>query len=441
MNIKKIILILVILLCIALIILATLLIYGKYQENYEYDPPTNEIKVQVVSTVEKVDVKNNYYTVKSCIEKFYQYLTEVDENDIFMTEEMIQKGEKIYKQAIYAMLDERYIQCRNITVDNVLEIIPRIADSTLIIDNMYVSQKDINMSAYIVYGRIRNNQTNEKTNFEMLVELDMLNRSFKIILQDYINENIGEINEGDSLNLEIPASIEKNSYNTFDYESVTDEDYIVDIFNEFKNNMINDHEIVYEKLNQEYKEKRFETYEKFDNYAVKNIMNSVSMKMTSYKKSIYEGYTQYTCVDQNNNYYIFYVTDIMNYTVILDTYTIDLPEFVAEYNSADDARKVQLNISKVFEAINDGDYNYVYNKLDDTFKQNNFPTLEEFEQYMENTFYDNNSVGYTNYQTSGNLHIYELSITDKDNTENPTVTKNFIMQLLDETDFVMSFNV
>ena len=205
--------------------------------------------------------------------------------------------------------------------------------------------------------------------------------------------------------------------------------------------MMYDNEMVYEKLNQEYREKRFETYEEFDSYAVNNIMNSVSMRIASYQKSEHEGYTQYTCADQNNNYYIFYITDIMNYTLILDTYTIDLPEFVAEYNSADDARKVQLNISKVFEAINDGDYNYVYNKLDDTFKQNNFPTLEEFEQYMENTFYDNNSVGYTNYQTSGNLHIYELSITDKDNTENPTVTKNFIMQLLDETDFVMSFNV
>ena len=90
---------------------------------------------------------------------------------------------------------------------------------------------------------------------------------------------------------------------------------------------------------------------------------------------------------------------------------------------------------------NDKDYNYVYNKLDNTFKQNNFPTLESFQTYITQNLYENNSIAYSNYQTSGNLHIYEISIKNAEDENSATVTKNFIMQLLDGTDFVMSFNV
>ena len=205
--------------------------------------------------------------------------------------------------------------------------------------------------------------------------------------------------------------------------------------------MMYDHEMVYEKLNQEYREKRFETYEEFDSYAVNNIMNSVSMRIASYQKSEHEGYTQYTCADQNNNYYIFYITDIMNYTLILDTYTIDLPEFVEEYNSADDARKVQLNISKVFEAINDGDYRYVYNKLDETFRNNTYGSLENFRVYMEENFYEENDIEYLEFSEEGDTYIYRTRIKNAAEGQSEGKEMTVIMKLLEGTNFVMSFSI
>ena len=345
------------------------------------------------------------------------------------------------KQAILDILDPRYIQYKNITQDNLFEQIQTIEDSTVSIENMYVSEKDRNMAAYIVLGSLRNNMTNEKTDFEILVEVDMLNRTFNIIMQDYIEEYIGSINIGQELPLEVGTSIEKNTYNTFSYQNVSEEIYITDIFNNFKSNMMYDHEKAFTDLNEDYKNKRFTNYEEFNTYAQNNARDSLEMRLERYQITNRDGYTQYTCIDQNNNYYIFYVTGIMQYTVILDTYTLDLPEFIEEYNNATDAEKVILNIQKVFEAINDGDYRYAYNKLDETFKQSNFPTLESFEQYMEDTFYEKNNIGYTTYQTSGNLHIYEIQATDANNSASVPVTKNFIMQLLDGTNFVMSFNV
>ena len=439
---KKMIVVLAIILLIAVVALVIVMVYSNYQEKYNYDPPANDIEVEVISTLEEVNTRNNFYIAKSCVEKFYQYLMNPSNSGEFIVDVEGEEEElNTRKQAILDILDPRYIQYKNITQDNLFEQIQTIEDSTVSIENMYVSEKDRNMAAYIVLGSLRNNMTNEKTDFEILVEVDMLNRTFNIIMQDYIEEHIGSINIGQELPLEVGTSIEKNTYNTFSYQNVSEETYITDIFNDFKSNMMYDHEKAFTDLNEDYKNKRFTNYEEFNTYAQNNARDSLEMRLERYQITNRDGYTQYTCIDQNNNYYIFYVTGIMQYTVILDTYTLDLPEFIEEYNNATDAEKVILNIQKVFEAINDGDYRYAYNKLDETFKQSNFPTLESFEQYMEDTFYEKNNIGYTTYQTSGNLHIYEIQATDANNTESVPVTKNFIMQLLDGTNFVMSFNV
>ena len=131
---------------------------------------------------------------------------------------------------------------------------------------------------------------------------------------------------------------------------------------------------------------------------------------------------------------------VMDFKMILDTYTIDLPQFIEKYNQANDETKVALNLQKVFEAINDEDYNYVYNKLDDTFKQNNFPTLESFEEYVKNNFYSKNTITKANYTMENDMYVYGLNISNADN-ENEFITKEFIVKLEEETDFVMSFNI
>ena len=216
--------------------------------------------------------------------------------------------------------------------------------------------------------------------------------------------------------------------------------YLEDI----KTDMLYNTEAAYEKLNNEYKQAKFPTLESFQEYVEENRDRINSITISSYQRFAREdeqdGY-QLVVIDTNNNYYIFNVTAVMQYDVLLDVYTVDVPMFIEQYNESTDAEKAALNLQKVFSAINNKDYEYVYNKLDSTFRQNNFPTLADFETYAENTFYDNNSVGYTNYQTSGNLHIFELNITDRSNATSSAITKNFIMQLLDGTDFVMSFSV
>ena len=44
----------------------------------------------------------------------------------------------------------------------------------------------------------------------------------------------------------------------------------------------------------------------------------------------------------------------------LDTYTIDLPEFVSKYNISSNEDKVLMNIQKVFDSINDKDLSLIH---------------------------------------------------------------------------------
>ena len=165
------------------------------------------------------------------------------------------------------------------------------------------------------------------------------------------------------------------------------------------------------------------------------------MKLAQYQQTQEDGYTQYILVDQNGKYYIVNETAVMQYTTMLDTYTADLPQFIERYNSSNDAEKAGLNLQKVVDALNNNDYEYVYNKLDETFKTNNFKTLENFEQYIQNNLYTSANVEFSNYQNSGELHMFDATFTDKNNENSNAITKTFIVKLLDGTDFVMSFNV
>ena len=157
-----------------------------------------------------------------------------------------------------------------------------------------------------------------------------------------------------------------------------------------------------------------------------------------YQKSVYNDYTQYVVLDENGRYYIFKESSVMNYSVLLDIYTVELQEFTDKYNSAKGEEKVQYNLQLWFSAINDGDYSYAYSKLDQTYKNNNFPTQTDFENYMKTNFYAQNKLGYTSYEKNGDLYIYKMVITNGENSSQ-TIEKQFVVKLLDGTNFVMSF--
>ena len=74
------------------------------------------------------------------------------------------------------------------------------------------------------------------------------------------------------------------------------------------------------------------------------IKNSTADQRTLRRWYLNNNYTEYTCMDQFENYYIFRENKVMDYSIILDNYTIPTEEFIEKYNSVNEQKKVVLNI-------------------------------------------------------------------------------------------------
>ena len=443
-NLKK----WIIMLIIILIIILAALIYTVYKNRgtilYGIDEQGSEITYELDKSIQQVSVRNNYYIVKNCVNKFYTYYMSIfDINNNYYEEDQstTQEAQKQNTEVIYNMLAKEYINSRNITKDNMLTKLEKINNSIVNVTNIYVSEQTDNIYVYIVQGTLRENTTQQISNFKIMVEVDSLNRTFAVFLQDYINEKYKDLQVGDNIDIGVPTNIQKNENNVYTFKAISDETYAKDLFNQYKETILYNPELLYNNLDKEYKEKRFGTLEKFQIYTKDNKKYIEKNRIDKYKKTAKDDYTQYVCIDQNGNYYIFKETAVMQYSLILDTYTVDLPEFVEKYNNSAENEKVMLNIQRVLEALNSRDYKYVYDKLDNTFKTNYFKTQANFEEYIKKNFYTQNKITYGDYQKNGDVYIYNIQIIDLNNNNSVAKSKKIVMQLKEGTDFVMSFNV
>lgn len=448
MKLKKIIIILIIVLIILLSIVAFLIIHRKnISEKYQATPPTEIPEIEIDSKLKSVNARNDFYKVEQCVNKFYTYYSAIygtQKDNYIMDDEAIASIKQEQEQnvnAVYNMLDNEYINYKGITKDNLSTKLNKIDTSIINITNMYISEKTTNMAVYIAQGTLRNKTTAKISQFQIMLKLDSSNRTFTVFLQDYIAEKYKDLKLGNDIEIKIEKNIEKNGNNTYDFSNISDEKYVTDLFNKYKEEILYNPELAYKHLDEEYKNKRFRTLENFKKYAKNNVRKNVIMSLEKYQKETKDGYTQYVCIDQKGNYYIFKETAVKDYTLILDTYTLDLPEFVQKYTDASEEDKILMNIQKVFDAINAGDYSYVYNKLDNTFKANYFKTEADFEKYIKENLYQNNAISYGKYEKNQETYIYNINIRNEENTESKSINKKIVMQLKTGTDFVFSFNV
>lgn len=152
-----------------------------------------------------------------------------------------------------------------------------------------------------------------------------------------------------------------------------------------------------------------------------------------------DDYTQYICTDYNDNYYVFNVYPDFSYVVMLDTYTLDLPQFIEKYNSASIQEKIVMNIDRFFKALNVKDYNFSYNCLAESFKNNKYNDISKFEKVIAENLFDNNKVEYGQFRNEGETYIYDIIVRNSENSAQ--IKKMQIIIKLDEgTGFKMSFN-
>lgn len=433
-----------ILILVTLLILSVILVY--FLSSNIQESQNNEVgDVGLVedyenNQIEKVTNSINFYTVSNCINQYLDVLNKnnsiyygYDENNQYTK---IISDEEIANN-IYSMLSKEYITKNNIVQSNVWTYVDQVTEKIIFLPiKMNVLERE-NVQIYSVYGIEYTLDNKYIKDAYFIVTLDRNNSTFSIEPLENVYKSIDEI----ELKNNNDIVIESTSYNTFTEARINYEDVAQNYIFSYKTLALVKPEIVYNMLDEEYRNKKFGSLEKFQTYVDNNKQSIQQINLQQYQVNNYDDYLQYVMIDKNGKYYIFNETAIMDFKLYLDTYTVDLPEFIEKYNKSTDQVKAGMNLEKIFSALNDGDYNYVYNKLDSIFKQNNFQNLNDFENYVKENFYASMQVEYSNYKSSGNLHIYDVNIKDRNNSNSSSITKNFIMQLLDGTNFVMSFNV
>ena len=440
-KIRNIIIFLIILICITLT--AVIILLNQNKEEYNEEGIIKETKAYM----KKVLSANEYYTVKSSIDKFYSNIATL--NSEYKNKDMTQEEyEKIIAKRIYNRFNKKYIEDKNITVESILLTYKGYEYSDFIIEDMYVTEQDNGISLYLVFGKQINKDENTNSEYGFLVALDWRNLIYSIAPYEFMEENdLTNVNKIIDNNIEIELDeIKENDDNTFSMIITDEKDLVRNIFSEYKLNIKYNIENAYNLLDEDYSKKRFKSKDIGEKYLKETYANVVGDSLSKMAVNDENNeYTQYVCKDNKENYFIINMkSESFSYTIQLDTYTIDIKQFLDKYNSASEENKVTLNLDKFRQMLNLKDYESAYNVLDETFRNTKFGTIDNFEQYVKDNWFDNNKFEYEEVNKNGNVYTLSTNIINNnadDNSYKQNINKVFIIKLKEGTDFAMSFNV
>ncbi|MBQ2835441.1 MAG: hypothetical protein IJE68_01205 [Clostridia bacterium] len=448
-NIKKVLILLIVLtILIILSIISILVLLPEKDPNLIIDEEEYDSTIILNETLERVSIRNNYYTVKNIIEEYYSCLCnlnnksedvlifEYDEETEHLEEENAQKIENSQKR-IYNFFDDNYIKETGLSTDNIKEKLGNYNNLYILIKDMYVRDLTESIKIYFTFGTLTEKDNSKIENFGLMVLVDSNNSTFNLYTSDYVKKhNLYELSKNKDFKEKYfnINNIENRKYNTYEYKLIDDETYAKDLLKTYSQSIkYNNIDYSYDRLHENYKINRFAEKSYYEEYLKENKKDITMATLEYYKYQKYKDYKQYICIDTNKNYYIFNETSIMNYTLILDEYTVDLPEFIEQYTIASKEDKVAMNVEKVISAINDRDYKYIYSKLDNVFKQNKFPTENDLKTYIQNNLLEMNGVENRDFSQEGDIFIYKIEVNGKN--------FNIIMQLGEGTEFTMSFSI
>lgn len=416
-KVKKIIISLLVLLIILSIILIILI---KQNNNIDENLlPNNELantKVYASNSVKE----NNIYTILA--------IDNVIQN-------VIDYAKESNKQALYNITETNYIKKNNISTDNVITIYENI-------EKYYIQEmcafETSTMSEYYTYGFILKENNDKPENYYFKVCKDSSNSTFSVSplkIDEYNKAKEGKINKTEN------ESIKSNLYNKYNYNLYSGKDVAEKYINDFIFKMKYIPDVAFGTLDEEYRNKKFSNIDEFKSYIKNNSERFDDFIIRSYGREATENITNYEVEDINNYYYKIKASSGMDYTIILDDYTVESNEYVQKYNSSSDSTKIATCINKFFKLIDSKEYKSAYAYLDDTFKQKNFDTVGKFETYAKQNFFNNNTVTISSAEKVGD--IYSCKVQIKSGVSVAAMSKDItvIIKLKENTDFVMSFSI
>ena len=412
---------------------------GK-EETYYSDQDTH-----FRSELEEVTSKYDFFDTDACIKKYIATLQKLDKNMYEDKSNSVNDTINIYKEELYNLLDMDYIKQNKLTIQNIDKKLSNYYTSlNFQIKNMYVLDAKEELAIYFVYGNLINTNNKKIENYGFIVKRDTQNLKFTIIPYDYMIDNGYEETLIANKNLDNikNTSINENDNNYYTSNAYDDEYISNYYFNIYKENLQFNIDNIYNNMEKEYREKRFGSLQDYKEYVTKNYKELLICNLNQYTTETEDNFTNYICKDQFNNYYIFKETNIGEYTLMLDTYTLKQDKFNEKYKIATNNEKIGMNISEFFQMINAKDYKSAYSVLSSNFKEKNFKTQDLFEQYIKTKLYSYNDVNLVNFsdEISG-VFTYYIEISNKQNEKDTKIKMNVIMQLLEDTKYQLSFEI
>lgn len=437
-RIKKAVIILVL---IIIIILGVIVFINKKDTyNTVEEEPSEELEEGLVRENNENGFKiiqdaNVFYSITNVLSNYLQVISYNGETDIEENPYGIEDDEEM-KEIMMSMLDVKYVSENNISdsYEGTVDLIDY--DYNIIPIDMRVNRGD-SISTYIVDIYLENIEDYSLEEKYYIVRVDSQNGTFSI---EPIEEEVENI---DAISVEeTNMSIEKNEYNAYDIEIMSTEGLVRIYLNNFITMLLNHTDIVYERyLDEEYRDKRFENLQELEEYVERNNEEIQSVSAEKYLIEDNNETNEYVIMDQYGNIYEFYETSTMVYKVRMDNYTIASETFITTYNSSNEQNRVMLNIDKWIKMLNNRDYSAAYEVLDETYRENTFGSQDEFESYMRQNMPLHYDVNYESFETRSGVYVQTISLTDITEESEDIVNLTIIMDLLEDMDFKMSFNI
>ena len=371
------------------------------------------------------DNRTNYFTVRGLVQNY-------------ISESAYRSTDKIM-----SMLSNDYINKYKVTEDNVfsnIDISPIKNNKIYLVyntDEILESEQENYIFSYLVSIKYRMSNSTQYANTRVLVIIDKQKLKYEIYPYKYILDNhLENLKAGEKLELEI-SSLPEDAQK-FSYQEKNNRELANELFEDWKEKIIYDKKDAYSKLSNQYKEKRFSNYNSFTDYLSNKKYIPTINQYRVYSK---DDYTDYICTDQYNNYYIFRVQGgVMRYTVFLDNYTVELESFKENYDKSDDSGKIAIQTGKFKQMLNLKDYNAIYSKLNEKFKDNNFKTVSDLKKYLDEKIYNINSIEIQEIAQKDDYYVCNGVIK---NQQNQNEQKNIVIaiKLISSNEFELSFSI
>lgn len=455
---------------ILILILVFILSLKNKQRIGKNDVIEEKNKIEEVKNDNIESERNNYYSIKKIVDDYYNSLlnvmnvnSNIDLNEIAEDDaELIRENQQSQISKIFYSLGKKYREDNKITIENVMESIKGVYVSTARVTDINKLKEKNNIEVYYVLVDLKSVTDNKISETSQLVYIDKNNSTYEIFLDDFIKKNYSKITN--STDIYMPDRIEKNNDNAYSNNSLSDSEYTKALLEDLMYNLVFKKEKAYELLDNKYKNSKFSNDNSFYEFISKNeetykylyrniTGDTVGLKtpkelenfranrykydIRDYKIKKYNNYTQYIIVDKQNKYYIFNEVKPMEYSVLLDSYTVEVELLNEEYNKLNNVNQYEYVINQYIEMINLKDYDSAYSHLDENLKNDNNKSL--FERFIQERFFEDNYIdSITNDEKDTQNKVFKIQLRD---SEYGMKTKGITLkvELVSKNDYRITF--